>query len=172
MIRFDFQTTAVMVMATASSLSVAFWMSHADAQGRAHAESVVPAAVSAPAHGSAAQVLKASDGHYWAEADIEGRAIRVLVDTGASVVALTREDALRLGLKLSPEDFKRTVQTASGPARAAAVTLKSIAVAGAEVEDVQALVVEDGLAQSLLGMSFLGRLSSFEATPVGLTMRP
>ena len=117
-------------------------------------------------------MLKAADGHYWAEANIDGRAIRVLVDTGASVVALTRQDALRLGLKLTPNDFTRTVQTASGPARAAAVTLKSIAVAGAEVEDVQALVVEAGLAQSLLGMSYLGRLSGFEATPVALTLRP
>ena len=173
MIRFDFQAVAVMAMATASSLSVAFWLSHADAQGQAHAESPVPVATAhLPAHGGAAQVLKAADGHYWAEANIDGRAIRVLIDTGASVVALTREDALRLGLKLTVGDFNRTVQTASGPARAAAVTLKSIAVAGAEVEDVQALVVEDGLAQSLLGMSYLGRLSGFEATPVSLTLRP
>lgn len=173
MIRFDFQTVAVMAMATASSLSVAFWLSHADAQGAAHAETVTPMSASGtPARGRAAQVLKAADGHYWAEANIEGRAIHVLVDTGASVVALTREDASRLGLKLAPEDFTRTVQTASGPARAAAVTLKSIAVAGAEVEDVQALVVENGLSQSLLGMSFLGRLSGFEATPVALILRP
>ena len=173
MIRFDFQAAAVMVMATASSLSVAFWLSHAEARGEARAETVAEASTArSPAQGGVAQVLKAADGHYWAEANIDGRAIHVLVDTGASVVALTREDALRLGLKLRAEDFTRTVQTASGPARAAAVTLKSIAVADAEVEDVEALVVEKGLAQSLLGMSFLGRLSSFEATPVGLTLRP
>lgn len=172
MIRFDLQTGAIMAMATASSLSVAFWLSHADAQGQAHAEAVSQVSIKAPAHGGDAQVLKAADGHYWAEANVDGRAIHVLVDTGASVVALTREDASRLGLKLTPEDFSRTVQTASGPARAAAVTLKSIAVAGAEVEDVQALVVENGLAQSLLGMSYLGRLSGFEATPAGLTLRP
>lgn len=173
MIRFDFQATAVMAMATVSSLSVAFWLSHADAQSEAHAATVSEvSSARSPAHGSAAQVLKAADGHYWAEAKIDGRSIRVLVDTGASVVALTRDDALRLGLKLTAEDFTRTVQTASGPARAAPVTLKSIAVAGTEVENVQALVVENGLAQSLLGMSFLGRLSGFEATPVGLTLRP
>ena len=103
---------------------------------------------------------------------VDGHAVRVLVDTGASVVALTRDDALRLGLKLKPADFNRSVQTASGPARAAAVTLASVAVAGAEVREVQALVVEQGLAQSLLGMSYLGRLSAFEATPATLTLRP
>ena len=59
-----------------------------------------------------------------------------------------------------------------GPARAAAVTLGSVAVAGAEVREVQALVVEQGLGQSLLGMSYLGRLSAFEATPETLTLRP
>jgi aspartyl protease family protein len=117
-------------------------------------------------------VLRAADGHYWAEAMIDGRAVRVLVDTGASVVALTRDDAARLGLKLEAEDFSRTVQTASGPARAAAVTLKSVAVSGAEIRGVEALVVEKGLAQSLLGMSYLGRLSAFEATPAALTLRP
>lgn len=172
MIRFDLQTAAVMLLATASSLSVAFWLNHADERGQARA-AAVPAVASTPAAtGGAAQVVRGADGHYWAEADIEGRAVRVLVDTGASVVALTREDALRLGLKLTAADFSRTVQTAAGPARAAAVTLDHVAVAGARVEDVQALVVEDGLSQSLLGMSYLGRLSAFEATPAGLTLRP
>lgn len=172
MIRFDFQPVAVLVMATASSLSVALWLNHADARGQAHAESAAVPAASAHAQAGAAQVLKAADGHYWAEAEIDGRAVRVLVDTGASVVALTREDALRLGLDLAPEDFTRSVQTASGPARAAAVELKSVTIAGAEVRQVQALVFESGLKQSLLGMSYLGRLSGFEATPAGLTLRP
>jgi aspartyl protease family protein len=117
-------------------------------------------------------VLKAPDGHYWADALIEGRADRVMVDTGASVVALTRDDAARLGLDLQPEDFSGTVVTASGPVRAAPVRLQAVAVAGARVTSVEALVVEHGLPHSLLGMSYLGRLSSFSATPVGLTLRP
>ena len=187
MIRFDLQSAIVMAMATASSLSLAFWLTHVDGQGsQARAEAVIaapmaagsltsPAGLASASTGQkagAAQVMRAADGHYWAEANIDGRAVRVLVDTGASVVALTRDDALRLGLKLTPADFSRSVQTASGPARAAAVTLKSVAVAGAEVRGVQALVVEQGLAQSLLGMSYLGRLSAFEATPAALTLRP
>ena len=117
-------------------------------------------------------MLKADDGHYWADALIEGRAVRVMVDTGASVVALTRDDAARLGLRLEPADFSATVVTASGPVRAAAVELQAVAVAGARVDRVEALVVEQGLPHSLLGMSYLGRLSSFSATPAGLTLRP
>ena len=171
MIRFDLQTTAVMIMATASSLSVAFWLNHADQRGEARAAEASPA-FSTPHSLDNGRVVRSADGHYWAEARIDGRAVRVLVDTGASVVSLTREDALHLGLALTPEDFDRPVQTAAGPTRAAAVTLTSVSVAGATVEQVQALVFEEGLAQSLLGMSYLGRLSGFEATPAALTLRP
>lgn len=167
--RFDLSSAAVMALAVASALTTAWWMDQAGLRGQAQA--AVPA-VSSPATGAAGQVLKAADGHYWAEADIDGRAVRVMVDTGASVVALTREDAARLGLKLTPEDFSGTVVTASGPVRAAPVRLRAVAVAGARVAAVDALVVEHGLPHSLLGMSYLGRLSSFSATPAGLTLRP
>ena len=71
-----------------------------------------------------------------------------------------------------PDAFTGRVQTASGLASAAPVELEAVSVAGARVERVQALVVEEGLAYSLLGMSYLGRLSAFEATPAGLTLRP
>lgn len=125
-----------------------------------------------PAQGDAAQVAKAADGHYWAEAEVDGHAIRFLVDTGASAVALTPDDALRLGL--SPRSLAYTYQitTANGPTLAAKVRLDSISVAGAEVRDVDAFVIENGLSTSLLGMTYLGRLSQFEATPSSLILRP
>lgn len=168
--RLDLSSLAVLAAAVASSLTAIWWMDQAGLRGRA--EAAVPVAVHAPAHGAPAQVLKAADGHYWAEADIDGRAVRVMVDTGASVVALTRDDAARLGMDLKPADFSGTVITASGPVRAAPVRLKAVAVAGARVDEVEALVVEQGLPHSLLGMSYLGRLSAFTATPDGLTLRP
>ncbi|WGM30104.1 hypothetical protein KKHFBJBL_00319 [Brevundimonas sp. NIBR11] len=163
-----------MGIATLSSLSVAWWLTHQEPRTAAAAEApahhIQPASPTAP--GQPAQIARSADGHYWAEADIDGRAIRVLVDTGASVVALTRQDALRLGLRLTPADFTQTVETASGPAKAAAVELDHVAVSGARVDKVRALVVEKGLPHSLLGMSYLGRLSAFEARPTGLTLRP
>lgn len=167
--RFDLSSAAVMALAVASALTTAWWMDQAGLRGQAQA--AVPA-VSSPATGAAGQVLRAADGHYWAEAEIDGRAVRVMVDTGASVVVLTPADAARLGLKLTPADFSGTVITASGPVRAAPVRLEAVAVAGARVAAVEALVVEQGLPHSLLGMSYLGRLSSFSATPAGLTLRP
>lgn len=124
------------------------------------------------ARAAPATVAKAADGHFWAEGRVEGRPVRFLVDTGATTVALTPEDAARLGVDLDALAFDRAVKTASGQVRAARVMLDRIAVAGAEVRDVEALVIEDGLHASLLGMSYLGRLSRIEATPTALVLRP
>jgi aspartyl protease family protein len=168
--RFDLSSLGVLALAVASSLTVLWWMEQAGLRGQAHAAEIP--AVHAPATGDPAQVLKAADGHYWAEAQIDGRAVHVMVDTGASLVVLTPADAARLGLRLKTDDFSATVATASGPVRAAPVQLQAVSVAGARVEQVEALVVEQGLPHSLLGMSYLGRLSAFTATPAALTLRP
>lgn len=178
MIRVDFQSAAVLSGALLAAFSTALVIRHFEGGGEALAASapipVVQASVPVlePATGHPAQVVRAADGHYWAQARIDGHAVRVLVDTGASLVALTREDARRLGVNPAPSDFTGKVQTASGVIRAAPVELSSVSVSGARIDKVQALVFEDGLTYSLLGMSYLGRLSAFEATPAGLTLRP
>lgn len=119
-----------------------------------------------------ASIAKSGDGHYWAEADVNGRRVRFLVDTGASAVALTLADARRLGFEPEKLSYDYKVTTASGPARAAAVKLGRVSVAGAAISDVDALVIEEGLDTSLLGMTYLGRLSRFEATRTALILRP
>jgi aspartyl protease family protein len=124
------------------------------------------------AQGAPAEVMKAADGHYWAEASVNGHEVKFLVDTGASAVSLTTDDARRLGIDPAGLDYNAKVLTAAGPARAARVKLDSVAVAGAQVRDVDALVIENGLNTSLLGMTYLGRLSQFEATPSGMILRP
>jgi aspartyl protease family protein len=129
------------------------------------------AAPSASAHPTASTAIrKAADGHFWAQGQVQGQPVRFLVDTGATAVALTPADAQRLGYQ--PQDLKYVYQvmTAAGPSRAAAVTLSSVSVGGAKLSDVTAMVVEEGLDTSLLGMSFLGRLSRFEATREALTL--
>ncbi|OYX32364.1 MAG: hypothetical protein B7Y99_08645 [Caulobacterales bacterium 32-69-10] len=119
-----------------------------------------------------AQISKAADGHYWAQANVNGLWVKFLVDTGASAVALTAADAQRLGLDLDSLDYDRPVTTASGRTLAAMVKLDNVTVAGARVDGVDALVVRDGLSTSLLGMTYLGRLSRFEATRTALILRP
>lgn len=100
-----------------------------------------------------------SDGHYYARAEINGRAADVMVDTGASMVALTYEDAERAGVRLKPSDFTQSVSTANGTARFALVRLDRVSIGSITVRDVQAGVAERGkLSITLLGMSFLSRL--------------
>lgn len=118
-------------------------------------------------------VMKAGDGHFWAEGQVnDGARVRFLVDTGATAVALTPADAERLGFDLKTLKYGYSVVTAGGKARAAAVKLASITVAGARLDNVDAVVIEKGLDASLLGMSYLGRLSSFQATRQALFLRP
>lgn len=121
---------------------------------------------------STASVAKSADGHYWAQAEVNGKAVRFLVDTGASAVALTPSDAARLGFSSDKLIYDRSVQTANGEVKAAVVTLPNVKVAGANVRDVAAIVMQEGLETSLLGMTYLGRLSRFEATPNSLILRP
>jgi len=108
--------------------------------------------------------LKASNrGHFFARAWINGRAIEVMVDTGASGVALTAEDADTIGIFVGANDFTRRSRTANGTVRSAPVTLDSIRIGDIEVDNVQASVSQPGrLHITLLGMTFLRKLSQVE----------
>jgi aspartyl protease family protein len=110
--------------------------------------------------------LDASDnGHYMARARINNSGINVMVDTGASVVALTWKDAEKIGLKPSLLDFNVSVSTANGEGKAARVMLDEVEIDNVSVENVQGLVMQkDALGITLLGMSYLGRLESFSVT--------
>jgi len=116
-----------------------------------------------PATGPTVQIKAGANGHYFASAEINGRAIDVLVDSGASIVALTHDDARRAGVYVRDSDYTQRVSTANGLARVAPVVLDRVSIGGITVRNVPAAVTEPGsLATSLLGMSFLGRLQSVE----------
>lgn len=119
-----------------------------------HAAAITPAK-------SGTEELKAGpDGHYYARAEINGRPLDVLVDTGASMVALTYEDAESIGLRLRPSDFTDRVSTANGTAAVAPVMLDRVSIGRVTVRNVRAAVCERGrLEKTLLGMSFLSRLA-------------
>ena len=111
-------------------------------------------------------------GHFITTGTVNGATIRFMVDTGATSVVLTSTDAARLGLEPKDLVYDRPVVTADGRTEAAAVVLDHLSIAGARVDQVEALVIAEGLEPSLLGMSYLGRLSRFEATPTALILRP
>lgn len=101
-------------------------------------------------------------GHFVFTGKVDGRPVTFMADTGASIVALTYEDARRAGLSPSSLDFNARVSTANGIARVAPVTLSRVRVGSITLRDVRAAVAEKGaLEVNLLGMSFLGRLDSF-----------
>ena len=101
-------------------------------------------------------------GHYITRVDINGAKVAALIDTGASVVALSYEDAERAGLNPFRLKFDRRVSTANGVTKAAPVTLDLVVIEGIAVKNVEGMVMRKGAMRgTLLGMSFLRRLSGF-----------
>lgn len=112
------------------------------------------------------------NGHYEVRAHINGRPIDVMVDTGATAVALTYEDAQAAGVFPGAADFRHKVSTANGVARVAAVTLDQVSIGDITVRNVQAVVSEPGRLQTtLLGMSFLSKLGKAEMSRGLLTLQ-
>ncbi|WP_418151925.1 TIGR02281 family clan AA aspartic protease [Litorimonas sp. RW-G-Af-16] len=97
--------------------------------------------------------------------------VKFLVDTGASSVALTYEDARKAGIKVRDLRYNVPISTAGGTNYAAYVKLDSVSLGAITIRDVDALVVKDGLTVSLLGMTYLGQLQKVEATPNALLLR-
>jgi aspartyl protease family protein len=111
------------------------------------------------------------DGHFHVEARINGTRLRMLVDTGASQVVLSPSDARRLGIDTAGLDFRHLSETANGPVSGAPVTLREITVGSVRLTDVMASVNGAEMSESLLGMTFLSRLSGFEVSGDRLTLR-
>ena len=108
------------------------------------------------------ELQSSANGHYITRASINNQGIDVLVDTGASAVALSYEDAEAVGLRPSSLAFDVPVNTANGVGKAARVTLRKVEIDNVRVSDVDGLVLQKGaLEGTLLGMSFLSRLRSF-----------
>ena len=124
-----------------------------------------PAAPVAAAAANSRSVIVPRDarGHFQVDARIEGRNLSFMVDTGASVIALTASDAARLGIHPAQREFVAEVKTANGTVRAAPIRLDKVEVGDLVVRDVAALVLPDeALSDNLLGLSFLSRLRRFE----------
>nr|WP_163272475.1 TIGR02281 family clan AA aspartic protease [Chelativorans alearense] len=116
-----------------------------------------------PLSGRKVRIPSDGRGHYAAEFKLNGRTIHAVVDTGATFVAINESTARRIGLKLSQSDFRHRVDTANGTTAAAAAAIGNLQIGRIFVEDVQAVVLKDeALSGTLVGMSFLNRLSRFE----------
>ena len=160
------------------SATVAFFLVPRLEQHQAEIATMQPDPAPAPSEkrtsvnfADAAIIDRESDGHYWTRAEVHGTVVKFMVDTGASTVALTFRDAQRIGLKPETLDYKWEIRTAGGITYGAAVTLDNIRIGQVEIERVDAMILKDGLEQSLLGMTYLGELYSYEFKQSQLIIR-
>lgn len=112
-------------------------------------------AAAPPVPAAPTELSRAADGHFYAGVIVGTRPITMLIDTGASVIALTGEDARAAGLDWTPGELTEVARGAGGPIRGVQRTLERVALGGHEARDVRAVIVPEGLPVSLLGQSFL-----------------
>jgi aspartyl protease family protein len=124
-----------------------------------------------PAWSGGAMVLeREGDGHFYATAQIDSGDYHMLVDTGASMVALTGDDARQMGLDWDPDGLTPVAQGASGPVMGVHTTIPQMSVGDFEARDVDAVIIPDGLPVSLLGQSFLRNVPNVQIADNKLTL--
>ncbi|MEH6727507.1 MAG: TIGR02281 family clan AA aspartic protease [Hyphomicrobiales bacterium] len=134
---------------------------------------LIPGMALTSVDGDSITVSRGRNGHFSLRAKIADTPIDMLVDTGASTVVLTYEDAEKVGIDVASLSFQTPVETANGMTFFARVVLDSLKVGNIEQDSVRAAIAQQGnLQQSLLGNSFLDRLSSYEFTGSQLVLRP
>jgi aspartyl protease family protein len=123
----------------------------------------VTTAAAAPSNSRSVVISPGRNGHFQIEGRVDGRRLDFMVDTGASLIALTERDAAMLGIHPAQGDYTAAVRTANGTVRAAPVELDMVEIDDIVVRNVAAMVLPEGaLSDNLLGLSFLQRLRRFE----------
>ena len=120
----------------------------------------------------AVRVRAHRDGHFYIDSRVNGADVRFLIDTGATIVALSPDDAERIGFDPSQLTFSQRLHTAGGIVRAAPVVIRSLELGDIRLSNVRAVVNGERLPHSLLGISALERLSGYEVRDGTLTLRP
>lgn len=104
------------------------------------------------------------DGHFYAAVTVSNREFPMLVDTGASMVALTADDAWAMGLDWKTSSLSVVAQGAGGPVQGVQTTIPHMRVGEHEAHDVYAVIIPEGLQVSLLGQSFLSTIENVQVT--------
>lgn len=113
---------------------------------------------------------RAPDGHFYADAQVNGTIVHFMVDTGATGVALSAEDARRVGLPYFSSEFSAVGRGASGEVRGKIVTLDRVTLGGKSVENVGGAILE-GSELSLLGQTFLSQMGTIEISGDKMVIR-
>jgi aspartyl protease family protein len=131
---------------------------------------VVPSYHIGRSRGGETRLARMDNGHFYAEASVNGQPVHLVVDTGASTVALTVADAQRIGIPFSDGDFDVIGSGASGPVRGKMIQLDSVEVDGKEVKHVRGAILE-GLDVSLLGQSYLSEIGGVQMSGDQMVLR-
>jgi len=107
------------------------------------------------------QLERSGDGHFYADVKVNGATVHALVDTGASAIALSRDDARSAGIATSIGMPNVVGQGADGDVFGELVTIDNVSLGHKRVEGMQAMVLNSGQ-QTLLGQSFLSKFESVE----------
>ena len=121
--------------------------------------------------GGEVRLERSGDSHFYADTEVDGTSIRMMVDSGASIVALTRRDAEAIGIDVDRLPVGGMARTAGGDVPMRTVMLDSVEVDGIEVRGVQAAVVDADMGVSLLGQSFLSKLDAVNVEGDTMTLR-
>lgn len=122
-------------------------------------------------NGGEVQLMREDDLHFYANVDVNGRTVRMMVDSGASIVALTRADAEAVGINVEALPQMGSANTAGGLVPLRPVELNKVGIGGVEVVGVQAAVIDADMPASLLGQSYLSRLQSVRVEGDRMTLR-
>ncbi len=129
--------------------------------------------VVSPGTSGAAQEVRipvSRDGHYWVEASINEQKVRFLIDSGASITALSEATASRLGLAADPMGRTLVVQTANGPVTARRATVDDLSIGPIRATDLPVIVSPAFGEVNVLGMNFLGKLNGWRVSNGGMVL--
>lgn len=107
-------------------------------------------------------LAREGDGHFYASPYVDGQPIRMMVDTGASMIALTGRDAMAIGVDWNPAEVRPIARGASGDVYGVPVMLDNVTLGGLSASNVRAVVIPEGLDVTLLGQSFLSQVGKVE----------
>lgn len=146
---------ALMLLQAAGLPPAPTWRPDAPIPGPTSMQGASPAAPATTMGVADRRVARSPDGHFYVTGLVNGVGVRFVVDTGAGMVMLTPQDAVRAGLNVGPAAYTAQAKTAGGVSAVAPVTLERVAVGGRQVSNVFGVVSSVDTGISLLGMSFL-----------------
>lgn len=163
------------VAAAASQIPYVMGLTHSKPVSQEDSAAVRSASGQGAATGSGLGVTLSADarGHFKATFRLNGKPVEGMIDTGASSIAINETTAKRLGFSSNSLDYRYAISTANGSTKGALVRLDRVEIGSIRVSGVDAMVLkDDALSGTLIGMSFLKRLSSFQVADGSLKLVP